>query len=290
MARADRRRGARAKQASGPAAHVRNVNQQNIEDTMFFVRIRKHAKWMFVFLAVIFAGGFVIFGVGANNAGTGIGDILQGSGGSDGVASVSDARERVAERPEGCRRAARARDRAPDRRANDEAIEEPHRVHVAPPQGRGRAARARRPLPDEGQSAFSADAQNAQTRGGLPQPRIDVRRAAEAGHRRRRPSARIRSPPRSRRRRTRRSTPRSRRPQTPYAQAVTTYERLVKVAPRDPQVQLELAQAAEQVRDYPRAIAAYRRFLVLAPDDASAEIVKAQIKQLQAALQPSTSG
>ena len=55
-------------------------------------------------------------------------------------------------------------------------------------------------------------------------------------------------------------------------------------------MQLELAQTAEQARDYPKAIAAYQQFLKLAPDDSSAEIVKAQIKQLQAALQPSSSG
>ena len=76
MARADRRRSARAKSAAGPRAHARNVNQsqsakqQSIEDTMFFVRIRRHAKWVFVFLALTFAVTFVVFGVGANNAGT----------------------------------------------------------------------------------------------------------------------------------------------------------------------------------------------------------------------------
>ena len=55
-------------------------------------------------------------------------------------------------------------------------------------------------------------------------------------------------------------------------------------------MQLELAQTAEQVRDFPKAIAAYKRFIVLAPDDPSAEIVKTQITQLQAALQPAASG
>ena len=54
-------------------------------------------------------------------------------------------------------------------------------------------------------------------------------------------------------------------------------------------MQLELAQTAEQARDYPKAIAAYQRFLELAPDDSSADR-QAQIKQLQAALQPTPSG
>ena len=34
-----------------------------IEDTMFFPRLRRHAKWMFLFLALAFGLGFVGFGV-----------------------------------------------------------------------------------------------------------------------------------------------------------------------------------------------------------------------------------
>ena len=60
MARADRRRAQRAK----PAAAARR-SEVVIEDTMFFPRLRRHAKWMFLFLALVFALGFVGFGVGA---------------------------------------------------------------------------------------------------------------------------------------------------------------------------------------------------------------------------------
>ncbi len=63
---------------------------------MFFPRLRRHAKWMFVFLAVVFGGGFVLFGVGAG--GTGIGDLFRGHGGSSGI-SVSDARKQTEENP-----------------------------------------------------------------------------------------------------------------------------------------------------------------------------------------------
>ena len=64
---------------------------------MFFPRLRRHAKWMFVFLALVFGLGFVLFGVGAG--GVGVGDIFRGAGGT-GVQSVSDAREKTEERPE----------------------------------------------------------------------------------------------------------------------------------------------------------------------------------------------
>src|SRR5215467_7119877 len=91
MARADRRRAQRTR----PAAVTRRSDVV-IEDTMFFPRLRRHAKWMFLFLALVFALGFVGFGVGAG--GVGFGDILKGSGGS-GVPSVSGAQKRVDENP-----------------------------------------------------------------------------------------------------------------------------------------------------------------------------------------------
>ena len=64
---------------------------------MFFPRLRRHAKWMFVFLAVALGGGFVIFGVGAG--GTGVGDIFRGNGGTSGVPSISKAREQTEKTP-----------------------------------------------------------------------------------------------------------------------------------------------------------------------------------------------
>src|SRR2546421_12246519 len=48
-----------------------------IEQTMFFPRLRRQAKWVFVFLAFVFAAGFVFFGVGSGS--TGIGDLLKGN-------------------------------------------------------------------------------------------------------------------------------------------------------------------------------------------------------------------
>ena len=64
-----------------------------IEDTMFFPRLRRHAKWMFVLLALVFALGFVVFGVGAG--GTGIGDIFRDQGGTSSGQSVSDAQKQA---------------------------------------------------------------------------------------------------------------------------------------------------------------------------------------------------
>ena len=64
-------------------------------------------------------------------------------------------------------------------------------------------------------------------------------------------------------------------------QAVQAYTKLAELQPNDPNVQLELAQAAQQTGDTVTAIAAYQKFLTLAPDDPNAGVVRAQLKQLR---------
>jgi tetratricopeptide (TPR) repeat protein len=78
--------------------------------------------------------------------------------------------------------------------------------------------------------------------------------------------------------------------QTSFAQAEATYEKLVAAIPDDPNIQLELAGAAQQSGNVDKAIAAYERFLELAPDDPSAPIVKQQVAQLKAAQAPAPPG
>ena len=99
MARFDKSSTKRPKQDAAVAASrgAKRSTAPSIEDTMFFPRLRRHAKWMFVFLAVALGGGFVLFGVGAG--GTGVGDILRGGGGSSGVPSISSAEKKTEENP-----------------------------------------------------------------------------------------------------------------------------------------------------------------------------------------------
>ena len=72
---------------------------QRFEDTLFFNRLRKRAKWVFIFLAVVFAGGFVLFGVGSSNV-SGLSDIFNGiGGGGSGQPSVSKAEKATQKNP-----------------------------------------------------------------------------------------------------------------------------------------------------------------------------------------------
>src|SRR2546423_10564787 len=59
---------------------------------------RRHTRWMFVALALVFGVGFVAFGVGAG--GTGIGDIFRNHQSGGGAPSVKSALAATQKRPD----------------------------------------------------------------------------------------------------------------------------------------------------------------------------------------------
>jgi tetratricopeptide (TPR) repeat protein len=71
------------------------------EEQLFFSRLRRHAKVIYVLLAVVFAAGFVVLGVGSGSSG--IGDLLQGNlfggGGSSTSSQISDKQKAIARHP-----------------------------------------------------------------------------------------------------------------------------------------------------------------------------------------------
>ena len=73
------------------------------------------------------------------------------------------------------------------------------------------------------------------------------------------------------------------------SQLIATYQKIGKLQPNEPGVQLQLAQTAESIGDYAAAIAAYKRFIRIAPDDASVPQAQARIKTLQRQLAGSSS-
>ncbi len=248
-----------------------------MEDTMFFPKLRRNAKWMFLFLALVFGLGFVGFGVGAG--GVGIGDVFRGGAGSSGVPSIDDAEKRVSENP---RDAAAFRDLATAHQAEgntDDAIEalesfvalKPknapalvdlaslYLVKVEEAQQRAQVANARAAylapgatiasITQFGGSALEPDpissAVNSQL-SGIVQAELGIAQQAAS-------------------------------------QAVDAYRRRAATEPRNALYQLELAQTAESASDATTAIAAYEKFLVLEPDDPNAVDVKRRLKQLRAA-------
>src|SRR5436189_293971 len=99
---------ARRKTAKKPQTGTRKQaaarRPPSVESTMFFPRLRRQAKWVFVFLAFVFAAGFVFFGVGSGS--TGIGDLLRGNfnifgggGGSSQSSGVKKALKQTEQNP-----------------------------------------------------------------------------------------------------------------------------------------------------------------------------------------------
>ena len=239
---------------------------------MFFPRLRRHAKWMFLFLALALGLGFVLFGIGAG--GIGLGNLAEG-GGESGVPSVSDAEERVLDNPKD---AAAFRDLATAHQAagnTDEAIEAMTSFIALKP----RNTDALRELA----ALYLQQASTAQERAQIYQVRSDYLAPGSI----RDTVFQLRGSPLA-------PDPITNAVSTSYdqqiqaaaseiqtaaAQAVEQYRRIAEIQPKDPTVQLELAQAAQSANDTATVIAAYEAFLELAPDDPTAPEVRRILKQ-----------
>ena len=259
-----------------PVAARRASTAPSIEDTMFFPRLRRHAKWMFVLLALIFGLGFVLFGVGAG--GVGVGDIFRDGGGTSSQ-SVSDARDATEERPkdpeawielstalqtEGeTREAIVALDRAIDLRPKDpDAYRQLAGLHLTLATQRQRDGQIAQLA-----AAYRAPAQSFLLFAGASGQSVLQDPIAQGVN--------VQA--------SERVSTAYQDAQTQATLAVDAYERLAALQPDDPNVQLELAQAAQQTGDATTAIAAYEQFLELAPDDPNAGIVRDQLKRLREA-------
>jgi tetratricopeptide (TPR) repeat protein len=241
---------------------------------MFFPRLRRHAKWMFLFLALVFALGFVGFGVGAG--GIGFGDVIRDAAGGGGTPSISDAEKRTFENPKD---AQAFRDLATAQQAagnTDDAVEALLSYVALRPKNTD-ALRELAALYLQKASAAQERAQIFQARsdflapgairdtifqiGGAPLPADPITNAVSTSYDREISAAVSEL-------------------QSSSAQAVEMYRRITQIQPNDPSVQLELAQAAQSANDVATTIAAYKAFLKLAPDDPTAPEVRRLLKQL----------
>ena len=223
-----------------PDPHAQALDGASIEDTMFFPRLRRHAKWMFVFLAIALGGGFVLFGVGAG--GTGVGDIFRGTGGSSGVPSISR-RARRPRRPEERAGLADLSTALQTDGQTDEAIAALSQAVALTPKDAG-CARARRPLLSlSGRSSARrrSSSTGRPTRRPGESPACSRRRRSVVDDKIARPSGAVQH----------RVTAATVAAQEASLRGREGYKRIAKLQPTDPNVQLELAQAAQQAGDTP---------------------------------------
>lgn len=275
MARFEKSRPKSAKPHAAVAPRPRASTAPSIEDTMFFPRLRRHAKWMFVLLALVFGLGFVVFGVGAG--GTGIGDIFRDqSGGSTGQ-SVSDAQEKAADNPKSAQAWRDLSTAYQTEGDTADAIDALNRAIVIRPKS-PEAYRELAGLHLTRASEFQQQLQQAQvtaafrapgtafpsltTKSGQATLTDPLQNAVSSGV-------------------TDSASAIYQQAAAEAVAAVDAYRKLARLQPNDPNIQLELAQTAQQTGDVTTAIAAYQRFLKLAPDDPNASVVRAQLQQLR---------
>jgi tetratricopeptide (TPR) repeat protein len=242
---------------------------------------------MFVFLALVFGLGFVVFGIGSDQ-GTGIGDLLRDGGGSvNGGVSLSEARDQVEKSPQSPEARRNLAIALQEEGQTEEAIVALNRYLALRPKD-AEALQELAGLHLGRATALSRQGQEAQVRasyltfGSTFSTPLDLGEGATLGPD---PIDQAISAQANKA-----VTEAYTAAQAAFQKAEAAYDRLAAVAPRDPNVQLELAQAAQQSGDTAKAISAYQRFLELAPDDPTAPIVRQQIAQLKAAQAPASSG
>jgi tetratricopeptide (TPR) repeat protein len=259
---------------------------QRYEDTLFFNRLRTHAKWVFVLLIIVFGLGFVLLGVGSS--GLGLGDVFSGiRGGGGSSASIDKPLKATQKNPKDAQAwkdLATAYDTKGDYAAGLGAWQQYTQLRPKDVEGLNALAQ------DYGQQlqtqvaelqAAQAEAQQAQPAdlgpstasplgralGSLTDP-LNQNEGTEANSRYQAAASAY---------------------QQTASQLVAAFQKLAKLQPTDPGVQLQLAQTAESIGDATAAIAAYKHFVKLAPDDASAPQAKARIKALEKQLASSSS-
>ena len=241
---------------------------------MFFPRLRNHAKWMFVFLALVVGVGFVIFGVGSSLP-SGLGDILRNGGSSSNLPSVSKAQGEIKKDPKNAQGYLDL-SRAYQRDSNIDAAIPPLVTYTKlKPKNQSTlqelaglyATQASRAQADA--TAANADYTNASgisnfvtgDTSQIYQPgALDKSIQDSAATRGQAANAKMNAA---------------------NGKAQGVYGKLVKLSPRDSQLWFLYALASEQAHDNPSAITAYKQFLKLSPDAPEAPQVKARIKNLQ---------
>jgi cytochrome c-type biogenesis protein CcmH/NrfG len=283
MARADRRRAVRESRRVERRPRAAGGGQHVVEDTMFFPKLRNHAKWMFVALAVVFMTSFVFLGVGSGSSG--LGDLLQGNwsslfGSSSGnSAQVSKDQKRIDKNPKDYAAykdmaAAQASDNKID--AAIVTLQKLKTVNPKDTDGLSQLASLYLRKADTARTA-AINAQNGEQAVSpstfAPAATSPFGKAYKS----------FTSPISSQltQDETSKFQDAYSKMTSAYGQAVVAYQAVAKVNPNDPSIQFALAQTAEQAQDTKTAIAAYTKFLKLAPEDPTAPAVKQRIKSLQ---------
>jgi tetratricopeptide (TPR) repeat protein len=244
---------------------------------MFFPRLRNQAKWAFVFLILVFGGGFIFLGVGSG--GLDLGQLLRDAFGNKGSSggSVSDAQKNVAQHPGDPAAYRKLADALEKKGRVDEAITAWTRYTALKPKdtvalrhlGQLELAQADRFYTEAQQAALGQQEANAGSAFGVSSTGKFGQALGQN------PIASAVS--------TKFSTQlqeASVKYQTAAVRAVATYKLIVKQSPDDQQALFSLAQAADTLHQTAIAVSAYKRLLKFNLDPTTAAQIKERIRTL----------
>jgi|SRR5215813_3157279 len=248
---------------------------------MFFPRLRSQAKWAFVFLIIVFAGGFIFLGVGSG--GLDLGQLMRdafGNGGSSGP-SISSAQKNVAERPFNAQARKELAQAYENKGRTDDAIT----AWLEYGKLRPKDAVALRHLGDlelgQANNAFQ-QAQLAQLQ--MSQVGAGGQFLPSSG----KLGQAIGQDPLTSAATTQASgvyQAAITRYQTASSRAIATYKQIAKLQPKNQEALFALAQAADTLHQTTAAVSAYKRLLKLDLDASTKAQIRARIKTLQAGRQ-----
>jgi regulator of sirC expression with transglutaminase-like and TPR domain len=289
-----RKRRPAANARSAAVAAPKRQKPPEWQEQLFFQRLRNHAKWAYVGLAVAFVLGFVLLGVGSGS--TGISDVLGNmfSSSSGGGTSISKLQAKVDKNPAN---ATAWRDLATafeQKQRNQDAVNALERYTALRPKDQNAIAELASQYGTLA-NTYAADytaASNAAVQFIAPAAAFAPAATTPFGKALADPKA-LQDPISAvirQQAQTKQSTAYANY-QGAQKSAEAAYRKLVALNPSDATTQIQLGQAAQSAGDTKTAIAAYNAFLKLAPTDPLAAQVKRALKslKLQAAVPTSTS-
>ena len=246
---------------------------------MFFPKLRRQAKWVFLLLALVFAIGFVVFGVGSGG-GLGFLDIFNNNGGTSGSPSESKARERIKKNPNDAtayQDLANALQTKGNLRGAATALASYTRLRPKDAEALTSLASLYTALGQRLQTNITTAQLESQVNSfpTLVDTSLKAKNQSVVGENVIFSSLSGLS--------NTKLNDLYQKQQGDYNNAEKINLQIVKLTPKDANAQLNLGQSAQFAGDTTRAIAAYKKFIKLAPDDPTVAAVKQQIKALKQA-------
>lgn len=268
---------ARRKPAPKTQAPRRQRQAPSWEDQLFFNRLRRHTKWVYILLAGVFAASFIFLGVGSGS--TGIGDLLRGnfnlfgsSSGSSQSAGVKSALKQMNQHPNSAAAwLALANAYQTDGKLDDANTARVHYLKLRP--NDTNALQQAAGYYENKATVKQAEAQQLQSQAPVGYGTVlGLSPSSQVGQ--------IFSQDQI-------GQQLSQKASVDYGEASTAlrkdesyYRRIVKLQPSDPTTQYHLAQIADFLGDTAVALPAYKAVVKLAPNDPTATQAKQRIALL----------